>query len=158
MPEIRLRPMTAGEFAEFRERAIHEYAAEHVRAGDWSAENAHALATAETDALLPAGAQTPGTLLVMAESPGVGIVGLAWLALSHPQRQGAYIYDIEIMPEHRGRGYGRALLAALEDEARRHGAESIALNVFGDNHVARALYESSGYGVAAVAMRKRLDR
>ena len=48
----------------------------------------------------------------------------------------------------RGRGYGRALMEAADREAQRRGAQSIGLNVFGRNDVARRMYESSGYQVA----------
>jgi ribosomal protein S18 acetylase RimI-like enzyme len=82
-----------------------------------------------------------------------------WVAL---QRQpgtggGAWIYDIEMSPEHRGRGFGRALLAAAEQEAARRGANSIGLNVFGTNMTARALYESADYGVATMQFKKTLS-
>jgi ribosomal protein S18 acetylase RimI-like enzyme len=48
------------------------------------------------------------------------------------------------------------LLKAAEDEAQRRGGDSIGLNVFGGNDVARGMYESSGYEVAAIQMRKHL--
>jgi RimJ/RimL family protein N-acetyltransferase len=48
----------------------------------------------------------------------------------------------------RGRGYGRAMVAWLADEARRRGASRIRLRVHPDNHVARRLYESAGYDYA----------
>jgi ribosomal protein S18 acetylase RimI-like enzyme len=47
-------------------------------------------------------------------------------------------------------------MLAGEDFARTHGAESIGLNVFGQNTGARALYEDLGYETVSVQMRKRL--
>jgi len=58
--------------------------------------------------------------------------------------------------EYRGRGYGRILLQAVEETAREHGCETVGLNVFADNTTAQRLYESSGYELAAMHMRKRL--
>lgn len=156
MSEVRLRPMTAEEYEAFRERAIGEYAAERVRARHWRGEQARALATAETDELLPDGVHTPGMLLLVAESDEGEAVGQAWVGLDQPQRSNVWIYDLQIVPEQRGSGYGRALLAAIEDEVRRHGAELVSLNVFGASHVARRLYESSGYEIASLQMNKRL--
>ena len=74
-------------------------------------------------------------LLLVAETPDGDYLGLVWLAIERqPGRGGgAWIYDIEISPEHRGKGFGRALLAAGEREAAHHGADSIGLNVFGGN-------------------------
>jgi hypothetical protein len=38
----------------------------------------------------------------------------------------------------------------------RHGVDSIGLNVFGTNMVARSLYDSAGYTVSAMQMKKVL--
>jgi ribosomal protein S18 acetylase RimI-like enzyme len=154
--ELRVRPMSAEEFESFRERAIRDYAAENVRAGNWSPDQAEALAAKQTDELLPDGVETDGVLLLMAETSPTDVVGLVWVALEGEGRGEAWIYDIEIVPEHRGRGYGRALLRAAEQEVHTRGCRSIGLNVFGRNTIARQLYESSGYEVTSVHMRKRL--
>jgi ribosomal protein S18 acetylase RimI-like enzyme len=44
-----------------------------------------------------------------------------------------------------------------EELARSHGATTIGLNVFGQNHIARGLYTSLGYREQAVQMRKPLQ-
>lgn len=156
MDEVEVRRMTAVEFDAFRARAIRGYAAEHVRAGDWSPDRAEELASKETDALLPEGVETPGMLLLVAETGDVGVIGIVWVALERDGSKGAWIYDIEVVPEQRGRGYGRTLLRAAEREVERRGGRSIGLNVFGGNAVARHLYESSGYEVTSLHMRKQL--
>jgi ribosomal protein S18 acetylase RimI-like enzyme len=156
MSGLRVRRLTPAEFGAFRERAIKEYAAEHVRAGSWSESLAEELATKDTDRLLPDGVDTPGMLLLAAESAAADLVGFAWVALEHERTGGAYLYDIEIVPEQRGRGYGRALLGAVEREVEKRGCDSIALNVFAGNRVARQLYESSGYEITSLRMRKTL--
>jgi ribosomal protein S18 acetylase RimI-like enzyme len=151
--------MTSTEFEELRPRLIREYAADHGAAGDWPAEVAESRAAEQTDQLLPEGVNTPGVVMLVAETTEGDPVGQVWLAL---ERQGggggAWIYDIEIFPEHRGRGFGRALLQAAEEEVERHGVHSIGLNVFGANRVARDLYESAGYDVASMYMTKELGR
>lgn len=152
-----MRPMTAAEFDAFRERTITRYAAEHVRAGHWTAELAEDLAARETDELLPDGADTPGMLLLVAEAQNAEVVGVVWVALERDKKEGAWIFDIEVDPEHRGRGFGRALLQATEREVQQHGVKSIGLNVFGSNEVGQRLYKSSGYEVAALHMRKGLE-
>jgi ribosomal protein S18 acetylase RimI-like enzyme len=148
--------MTPPEFDVFRRRAIMEYAAEHVRAADWSPDRAEQLAEKETDDLLPNGVDTPGMLLLVAENNSAEVIGLVWVALERQEGPGAWIYDIEIVPEQRGRGYGRALLEAAEREVKRRGVQSLGLNVFGGNLVARGLYESSGYEITSIQMRKSL--
>lgn len=156
MGEFQIRPMTAAEFAVYRQQSIRDYAAEHVRAGNWSPSQAEELAAKETDDLLPGGVDTPGMLLLAAETADAGLIGIVWVELQHRQTTGAWIYDIRIVPEQRGRGYGSALLRAAEREVEKQGVKSIALNVFGGNAVARHLYESSGYELMSLFMRKRL--
>lgn len=156
MSTLRLRPMTDEEFAAFRARAVRDYATDKVAAGEWAPERAEDLAEAQTDSLLPRGRETPGMLLLMAESDEAGPVGYAWLALESPDVSCAWIHDIAIDEEQRGRGYGRALLTGLEDAARERGAESIGLNVFAGNDAARRMYEKAGYRATSVHMAKRL--
>ncbi len=149
--------MTQTEFDGIRATMAKEYAAEHVAAGDWKSEGAVARAEAEADALLPQGVDTPGMLMLVAETLDGEPVGHIWVALERQSGGGgAWIYDIEVSPAHRGEGFGRALLTAGEQEAAKHGIDSIGLNVFGGNLVARSLYESAGYEVTAMQMKKPL--
>ncbi len=153
---VRLRPMTDAEFALFRARAVRDYATDKVRAGEWPPERSEELAEAQTDQLLPEGTRTPGMLLLMAETEQDGPVGYAWLALAGPDVARAWIYDISIDEEQRGKGYGRALLNGLEQAAHEHGCSSIGLNVFAGNDVARRLYERAGFHLTAMQMAKPL--
>jgi ribosomal protein S18 acetylase RimI-like enzyme len=155
MDGLQLRSMTVAEFETFRARLVPEYAAAHVRAGNWAAGQAETLAARQLDDLLPAGPDTPGMLLLVASTSGGEPVGLVWVALDRRPGE-AWIYDIQVNPEQRGKGYGRALLQAAEQEAAQHGSKAIGLNVFGTNTVARQLYESSGYEITAINMRKQL--
>ena len=105
---------------------------------------------------MPGGVDSPGMLLLAAETADAGLIGIVWVELQHRQATGAWIYDVEIVPEQRGREYGSALLRAAEREVEKLGVKSIALNVFGGNAAARRLYESSGYEITSLFMRKRL--
>ncbi len=155
--ELQTRPMTAEEFGTYRKRSIRDYAAEHIRAGNWHPSQAEELAAKQLDDLLPNGVDTAGMLLLVAQTPSAGVVGMVWVEFQHGSTTGAWIYDIQIVAEHRGRGYGRALLLAAEREVERRGIESIALNVFGGNAVARDLYATADYEITALHMRKRLN-
>ena len=55
------------------------------------------------------------------------------------------IHDLAVLPGHRGRGIGKALLAAIEAEALKRGAVKITLEVLSGNP-ARHLYAACGYG------------
>jgi ribosomal protein S18 acetylase RimI-like enzyme len=55
---------------------------------------------------------------------------------------------VAVHPQHQGRGYGRAMMRWLEEQARHRGAQRIRLRVHADNLAARRLYESLGYAEA----------
>ncbi|MBF4618398.1 GNAT family N-acetyltransferase [Clavibacter sp. VKM Ac-2873] len=158
MPSVTVRPMTPTEFARVLADADEDYAARQVEAGLWAPEGALERAAAETTKYLPDGIRTPRTLLLRGvDEHGVG-VGSAWVALDNPNGvpDTAFLFELLVDPSRRGSGYGRALLAAVEQATRDAGAPALALNVFGANHVAIALYASAGYDVTAQQMRKAL--
>jgi ribosomal protein S18 acetylase RimI-like enzyme len=57
----------------------------------------------------------------------------------------AYLAELYIVPEQRGQGLGRALLARALDVAREAGADRIDLGTSEDDVAARALYERMGF-------------
>ena len=57
----------------------------------------------------------------------------------------AYLEELYVVPERRGRGLGRALLEAAMDNAREHGAAHIDLGTGEEDVAARSLYESAGF-------------
>jgi ribosomal protein S18 acetylase RimI-like enzyme len=56
-----------------------------------------------------------------------------------------YLAELYVVPALRGRGLGRALMAAALDTARRRGADHIELGTSETDIAARALYESLGF-------------
>jgi ribosomal protein S18 acetylase RimI-like enzyme len=58
------------------------------------------------------------------------------------------IHDLGVVPEYRGRGVGRELLAAIDGKARELGCCKVTLEVLADNVRARAIYERAGFGPA----------
>lgn len=57
----------------------------------------------------------------------------------------AYLEELYVVPEHRGRGLGRALLEAAMEHARQRGAAHIELTTSEGDVAARSLYESAGF-------------
>lgn len=75
-----------------------------------------------------------------AHEPGAyGVVGF------HAGTPFARLTSFAVAPEHRGRGLGRCLLAALEKAAADHGCRGMRLEVRADNAAALALYTAAGY-------------
>ena len=149
--------MTADTFDRWQVAAIRGYADDKVRIGAWPADEALARSEREFAELLPDGQATAGHELRSIVDETGAIVGALWFGPVASLGPGTcFIWDIEVAPEARGRGHGRAALEALEPVARELGYDAIALHVFGDNTVARNLYRSSGYVETDVSMRKRL--
>jgi ribosomal protein S18 acetylase RimI-like enzyme len=68
----------------------------------------------------------------------------------------AYISDLVVLPEQRGRGLGRALLAEAEHLARRLGANALKINVLARNSAAWSLYRSAGFRDYEISLLKPL--
>jgi ribosomal protein S18 acetylase RimI-like enzyme len=154
-PELILRPVTRAEFDEWLPRQVAGYAALIAASGALPANAAIEKAERDTARYFVAGAATPGqhVFRIVAGQAGVGWL---WLGVPGPDTDPlmAWVFEIEIEPAFRGRGYGRAAMRLAEDEARARGMKSLGLNVHGQNVVARSLYESLGYETTALQMKK----
>jgi RimJ/RimL family protein N-acetyltransferase len=150
--------MTQAEFEAYLPFAVQDYAQEHVRAGNWSAEKAQQMSQESFDGLLPDGPATSNQFLFTIEDEKLGEkVGMLWFAAEEREAgPRAFLYDIRIEKAYRRRGYGMEALQALEARVRELGLARITLHVFGHNHPARAMYEKLGYDVVDVRMCKTL--
>ncbi|HEX6343984.1 GNAT family N-acetyltransferase [Umezawaea sp.] len=147
---VSLRPMTEDEFTAFAAEQFEVYVAARVSAGETESV-AREVAEAQF-----ASFPEPGHR-VHAVVDGDARVGELWLGPGPNRRAGVeWIYLVRVDEAVRGRGYGRAAVALAEDDARAHGAVELALNVFGDNTTAQALYRSAGFAVRSLQMGKKL--
>jgi len=156
--ELSLRPMTRAEWDDWIPLQLAGYALLIANSGEMSQADAWAKAAADTARSFHAGYANAGQLVfrLMADAHSVGWL---WLAVPGPDRDRlmAWVHSIEVDPAFRGRGYGRAAMMLAEDEARSRGMTSLGLNVHGQNTVARSLYDSLGYDVMALQMKKPLE-
>jgi len=67
-------------------------------------------------------------------------LGLDWSGIG-------WVNSVEVRPEHRGRGYGRAAMLVGEQKTLAGGNSLLGLNVIGHNTTAIGLYEKLGYAV-----------
>jgi ribosomal protein S18 acetylase RimI-like enzyme len=155
---VRLDPISAAEYPAWEKLAVDGYAESQVRAGHWTAETATELSAREFRELLPQGPATPGHHLWIArDAETVAKVGGLWVMVR--PRGGhieAFIYDVYVEPHLQGGGYGRAIMEAAAEAAKKLGADVVALNVHGYNDRAYNLYKSLGYVVANRYMRLEL--
>ncbi len=153
---IKLTPMTQSEFDAFVEMSIPDYAAENVKAGYWSEDEALERSRKEFNQLLPQGLQSENHHLFTVYD-GETAVGLIWLRanLDRPLKSG-FIFQLWVDEKFRGKGYGRKTMQLIEEKARELGLQKLALHVFAYNSVARSLYESLGYESTSLNMAKSL--
>ena len=145
--------MQQEDFERFRERAIREYAADHVRNGNWPAEGAVERSKKVFENYLPDGIQTKDQYLYSIVDESGNKLGALWVQV----KQGtAFIFDFVIDEAFRGKGYGKQALAAMDEKLRSMKVESVALHVFGDNITAQELYKKAGFQITDIQMKKTL--
>lgn len=158
MSEVRLRPATPADDAFFLEA---EFATtwlslepdEQAALGEAAVREA----LRDTHALLLA---REGNEIVIAETPAGDRVGLLWFGVNRnlvTGREEAWVYNVTVLPDYRGRGLGRTLMEHAERLARERGHPSLGLMVSRHNAPARALYERLGFRITNHVMRKNLS-
>jgi ribosomal protein S18 acetylase RimI-like enzyme len=150
-----LRPMTESEFARYTGTMWEDYAQERARNSGRPIEEERAEAARQRVQLQKDGMRTEGHRYWTVTDDSGAPVGVLWVAVDAPKKQ-AFIYDIRIDEQQRGKGHGKATLDLLEAELRPLGVARIALNVFADNTVAQSLYRRQGYYPVATLMQKDL--
>jgi GNAT superfamily N-acetyltransferase len=90
----------------------------------------------------------PTTLIFLAYVDGaaVGIATCFGGFSTFAARPLINIHDLAVLPAHRGRGVGRALLDAVTRAARARGCCKVTLEVLEHNARARYVYERAGFG------------
>lgn len=154
---VAFRTMTDEEFAEWLPLMRERYERDLQRDFGMSPEGARAHSDASIDRLVPGGKLLPDHVVFVIEvdgEPG----GDLWLAEREENSQPTmFIYDITVDERFRGRGYGKAAMAFVEEEAQRRGLARVSLFVGGRNDVARNLYRAVGFAEDAVGMSKKLQ-
>ncbi|MGB3261477.1 GNAT family N-acetyltransferase [Paenisporosarcina sp.] len=151
---VTLQPMKQEDIPQYLEHAVENYAKDKIASGNWSAEEGLELSRQEFNKLLPDGVNSKGNYIysIFHDQQRVGMI---WLA--HPYKEDEdYIYDFSILDDYQGYGYGKEAMRELEKIAKELGMTKIELHVFGQNQVARNLYEKMGYEITNVIMAKSI--
>ncbi|WP_329226783.1 GNAT family N-acetyltransferase [Streptomyces sp. NBC_01460] len=150
------RPMTEQEYAAWAATSVGTYTQEWVERGV-PEEQARRKSESDHATNLPDGLATPGMYFHVLVHDGV-VVGYVWVA-RRERTDGddlGYVFDVEVREEHRGRGYGRALMHLAEDVTLDAGLGELGLHVFTTNTPALRLYESLGYEITQYNLAKPL--
>lgn len=153
---VRLDPMTPAEFESFRKFSVDNYAAALCRNLKITYRAALEMARQESTETLTHGLHTSGhyfyTVRSYAEKEDVGYV---WYVVNE-KRKSAFLYDIYLMEQFRGRGLAKVVLAQVEAVLKRKEVQHFRLNVFADNLQARRLYEEMDFQPSSTIMQKQL--
>ncbi|MNK38601.1 putative N-acetyltransferase YycN [compost metagenome] len=144
---IKLRKMTEDEYADYLKESLPSYAEEKMKGEGLSKEDALKVAQDSFNRLLPQGLKTENQFLFsVTDTISEKVIGTLWFAKKvEGTKSYAFIYDIILSPDVRGKGLGKELLSLAELEVRRLGLRSMGLHVFGHNQVAISLYEKTGF-------------
>ncbi|QWL30548.1 GNAT family N-acetyltransferase [Rathayibacter toxicus] len=153
---VALEPLSDSDLTPWYEGRLAAYVNDRIRSGDdKSAATGNAALFYER--YFPDGKPAAGhdVLALVADGQPVGTL---WLG-PHPTGLAGvwWVWDLQIDDTERGRGYGRAAMLLAEEHVATRGGHALALNVFGFNTVARALYTSLGYTETTVQMRKNFE-
>ena len=153
---VRIRPGTDADEAFFRELEM-QTTWENLPPDDLERLDREQvwLALDETHDLLRA---RSGNMIFIAEVNGER-AGLLWFGPNRNLVTGeeeGWIYNVTVVPDHRGRGLGRLLMQHAESHASEQGYAVIGLMVAVHNTAARELYHRLDYRDSNSLMRKRL--
>jgi len=103
---------------------------------------------------------SPDVEVVVAETPGK-IIGSGFARIESSEaylkhREHSYLGFMYVVPEYRGKGVNKKIVAALEAWSVSQGVTEMQLEVYVENAAAIRAYEKSGYGGLILQMRKRL--
>ena len=103
----------------------------------------------DVQARLIDGLRTHPTTLILLAFDGDVPIGIAVCFLGYSTfaaKPLVNIHDLAVLPDYRGRGVGKRLLAAVEEAARARRCCKLTLEVFETNERARRTYASAGFG------------
>ncbi|RNI21284.1 GNAT family N-acetyltransferase [Flexivirga caeni] len=142
---MNIRPITDDELPAYIDTTRREYAEDKHRNGGIPLDEALRQSERETAQLFPDDRLCPGHEIFIGEDDAGARVGRLWMAPRGGAPDTAFIYDIQVEPAARGKGYGRAIMQAAAQWARDNGYRALSLHVFGGNDIAINLYESLGF-------------
>jgi ribosomal protein S18 acetylase RimI-like enzyme len=152
---VTLQPMPPDDIGPWLEQSKADHIADRVDTGE-DPETAGRSTNAISERLFPGGVPAEGQFVFLVTEDATP-VGSVWLGAREDGSSDVwFLWSIEIDVAARGHGLGRQAVRLAEEFARRRGATKLELNVFGNNSVARGLYEGLGYRISTIQMSKVL--
>jgi ribosomal protein S18 acetylase RimI-like enzyme len=144
--DIALIPLTEEEREAFFIEEVAGYAEQQIRDAGWPRDGALERAREELTPVLQRdyaeGVERGDRLWSAVDRTGRSV---GWLWVTPLDGEVSFLEQITVAEAARRRGYGSAMLAALEALLAREGIEELRLNTFRANKPGRALYARAGY-------------
>ncbi len=141
MLTVRVANLHSTEDADNIVRLLNEYACDPMGSGK-------SLDLATKERVITDLAKHPSAIVYLADS-GIMVVGLAICFLQY-STFGAFhllnIHDFVVTASARQRGFGRALLREICEDAKNRGCQKVTLEVRNDNVAAQRLYRKESFG------------
>lgn len=154
---MKLEQMTPEEFSLWAPRSKSGYANDKEKANGLTPKEAQEIAEKDFLRLLPEGLNSKDNFLYTMKDGEIA-VGYLWFCIRGAQdNRKAFLCDIIVEQEYRGKKLGKGAMLLLEEEVKQLGLKEIGLHVFGFNERATQLYKSLGYQVTDLVMAKRLE-
>ena len=152
---MQMKKMNQQEFEIFQQSTMREYATMYAKEHDVPIEKAFETAKVDVTNYLPEGLNTKDHYFFDLKLDQQSC-GYLWFGVREQSgKKKIFIFDILVHESARGKGSAKFMLAWLESEAKLMGLNEIYLHVFGQNKVARGLYESTGFQVTNLYMAKK---
>ena len=155
---INLHNMTETEFSEYRSLLVEDYAHDIANNYRITLDETRAKSANQIGEMLKDGLATPNQWLYeirLEDNVPEERIGYLWIDVDETKKR-CFICDIYLHEVFRGQGWGRKTLELLEKQMLEKNIQRIGLHVFGNNSVARALYEKLGFEITGLNMQKWL--
>ncbi|HAF60721.1 MAG TPA: hypothetical protein DCK95_00150 [Anaerolineaceae bacterium] len=144
-------PINEDEFDGFLEESMTHFIEDLQTSENISLEEAEFQAKSQLSTVLPNGKDSRGHYFFHVVDEDGLVVGYFWLAFKEEkEKKDAFIFDIVIHEDQRGKGYGKAAMLKGEEIAKENGADKLWLHVIAQNHVALQLYQKLGYQIIKI--------
>jgi ribosomal protein S18 acetylase RimI-like enzyme len=143
---ITLVPMSSDEVRHWLDESVQVFASELSEASGMDQGQAMLKAESILSEVVPDGGDTAGHSFRWIMN-GIDRVGRVWFGPVADRERIVHIWDIEIDPAFRGRGFGGSAIDSVVEEARGMAATALTLDVFETNPEAMRLYEKKGFVV-----------
>lgn len=143
---ISFTPIHEENFEKILEESLNHFIEDLQISEMISLNEANTKAQNQLNTVLPDGIDSMGHLFFDIIDETRRVVGYFWLFIKEEKKE-AFVFDIMIHPDQRGKGYGKAAMILGEQIAREKGAQKIWLHVIAQNTIALALYRKLGYEI-----------